>query len=338
MKKITFRYLSQEDILALNLTQERIVSSIRRVLQSHAEHMVQMPPKPALFPRKGSYSYFHAMPAYVEDLDICGIKWLARASHNPSLHGLPQFTGLQVVNDPETGVPLCVMDCRWITAARTTAVSIITAELCSRMNPSSMALLGTGLQSRFHAVMFAKQFPSIRKIHVYNRSREGLERFLREMQPRFAAELVSASPESAVASSEIVVSAGVMQPLVHLDWIRPGALCIGLDLARAWYPDVVSGIDRIFTDDTVQFWNRYGTEPEAFNGKPVIAGELSSILSGRIPARLDEEERILSLNLGMAVCDLALGDLIFREASEQGAGVELPLMEREDLLPPIYPS
>jgi ornithine cyclodeaminase/alanine dehydrogenase len=126
-----------------------------------------------------------------------------------------------------------------------------------------------------------------------------------------------------------------MQPLVHLDWIRPGTLCIGLDLARAWYPDVISGIGRIFTDDTEQFWNRYGTEPEAFNGKPVIAGELSGILSGRAPGRLDDDERILSLNLGMAICDLALGDLIFREASKQGLGIELPLMEREDLLPPI---
>ncbi len=337
MKKITFRYLSQEDILSLNLTQEQIVSAVRRVLKSHADRKVQMPPKPALFPRKGSYSYFHAMPAYVEDLDICGIKWLARASHNPSHHGLPQFTGLQVVNDPETGVPLCVMDCRWITVARTTAVSLITAELCSRKNPSSMALLGAGLQSRFHAVMLTKQFPSISKIYLYNRSSEGLERFLREMRPRIAAEIVPAEPEEAVAASEIIVSAGVMQPLVHLDWIRPGTLCIGLDLARAWYPDVVSGIDRIFTDDTEQFWNRYGTEPEAFNGKPVISGELSSILSGNVPARLSEEERILSLNLGMAVCDLALGDLICREAAGKGAGVELPLMEREDLLPPIYP-
>lgn len=338
MKKITFKYLSQEDILSLSLSQEQIISSVRRVLKSHGDGKVQMPPKPAVFPRKGRYSFFHAMPAYVEDLDICGLKWLARVSDNPSLHGLPQFTGLQVINNPETGVPLCVMDCRWITVARTTAVSLITAELCSSKDPSTLTILGTGLQSRFHAFMFANRFPSIHKIYVYNRSQEGLQRFIEEMKPRLGPKIVSADPEEAVGDAEIIISAGIMQPLIHLGWIQKGALCIGLDLARAWHPDVISGIDRIFTDDTEQFWNRYGTEPEAFNGKPVVAGELSSLLAGKIPSRLYDEERILSLNLGMAICDLALGDLIFREASRQKVGIELPLMEREDLLPSVFSS
>ena len=153
MRKVNFLYLSQEDILSLRLSQSQILDSIERVLRSHGETKVQMPPKPGIFPRKGRYNYLHAMPAFVEDLDICGIKWLARASHNPEVHNLPQFTGFQILNDPETGLPLCVMDCRWITVARTTAVSVITARLCTNENPRTLAILGCGLQGRFFLVL-----------------------------------------------------------------------------------------------------------------------------------------------------------------------------------------
>lgn len=335
MKKVSFRYLSQEDILSLNLTTKQIVDAVERILRSHGEGKVQMPPKPAIFPRKGRYSFFHAMPAFVEDLDICGIKWLNRTTHNPAENDLPQFTGLQVVNDPETGVPLAVMDCRWITVARTTAVSVVTARCSSVKGPKSAAILGTGLQGRFHALMFASEFPSIERFYVYNRSKEGMEKFLADMGPRVKADLIPASPEECVRGSDIVITAGVMEAIIPLQWVKRGALCIGLDLARAWKPDVITGIGRIFTDDTKQFWNRFETEPEAFGGKPEISGELSSVLLGRIPGRLSPEERILSLNLGMAICDLALGDLIYREAERRDAGTVLPLMEREDLLPPL---
>ena len=58
---------------------------------------------------------------------------------------------------------------------------------------------------------------------------------------------------------------------------------------------------------------------------------------GIIPGRDSEDDRILSLNVGMAICDLALGDLIYREAEKRNIGVLLPLMEKDDLLPPLCP-
>lgn len=336
MKNVSFRYLSQEDILSLRLSTKQIVDAVERVILSHGRGLVQLPPKPAIFPREGKYSYFHAMPAYVKDLDICGLKWLGRVTENPEVNDLPQFTGLQVVNDPETGVPLAVMDCRWITVARTTALSVITARCCAPEGAKAMAIIGAGLQGRFHGLMFEECFPGIGTIFISSRSPEGIERYRRDMEPRLRSRLVTAAPEEAVRRADIVVSAGVRTPTFRLDWIRPGALCIGLDLARAWCPDVIDGVDRIFIDDAKQFWNRYETEPEAFgHAKPPVTGEISHVLLGKIPGRESRQERILSLNVGMAICDLALGDLIYREAERQDVGVVLPLMEREDLLPEL---
>ena len=108
-------------------------------------------------------------------------------------------------------------------------------------------------------------------------------------------------------------------------------------MARAWSPEVLSGVDKTFVDDAQQFWDRYRTEPEAFSARPEVTGELSHVLMGIIPGRDSEDDRILSLNVGMAICDLALGDLIYREAEKRNIGVLLPLMEKDDLLPPLCP-
>jgi len=45
-----------------------------------------------------------------------GMKWVAGYPQN-SKHGLPYVTGLLILNDYETGVPLALMDCIWITAS-----------------------------------------------------------------------------------------------------------------------------------------------------------------------------------------------------------------------------
>lgn len=331
MKKVSFRYLSQEDILSLNLSTKAIVAAVERVILSHGKGLVQLPPKPAVFPRKGKYNYFHAMPAFVEDLDICGLKWLGRVTLNPQENDLPQFTGLQVVNDPVTGTPLAVMDCRWITVARTTALSVVTARHLSTPSPKAMAIVGAGLQGRFHALMFAGEFSSLERIYISSRTAESVDRFVKDMEDRVPAEIIPSYPEEASRNSQIILSAGVREPLFNLDWIAPGTLCIGLDLLSPWGREIQEGVDKVFVDDEKQFRDRYATEPQAFAGEPRVTGELGRVLTGEIPGRESPEERILSLNVGMGVCDLALGDLIYREALRQNKGTILPLMERDDI-------
>lgn len=337
MKSVRIRFLSQEDILSLNLTSTQIVSALERMLVSHGKKLVQMPPKPAIFPREGrKYDYMHAMPAYASDLDVCGLKWLSRSSENERDRDLPQFTGLQVMNDPDSGVPLAVMDCRWITVARTTAVSVLTARLCSPRAPKVMGLLGTGLQGRFHALMLAQELPTVKEIRVYNRTESKRDEFIRQIAPRLpGVKLVPATMEEAIRDCDVVAAVGPGGHGIHLDWIAPGSLFISINLAQPLAPDAVAGVERIFTDDAKQFWNRFETEPDAFGGKPEVDGELSELVLGKKQPRIAPSDRVLSLNLGMAISDLALGDLIYREAEARNVGTVLPLMEQEDLWPVI---
>ena len=87
------------------------------------------------------------MPASVREPEVAGLKWVSGYPSNPA-KGLPYITGLLVLNDPETGVPLAVMDCAWITAMRTGASAGISAKYLARTDSEVAAVVGCGVQAR----------------------------------------------------------------------------------------------------------------------------------------------------------------------------------------------
>ena len=85
---------------------------------------VEMPPKPGIHTQPDAF--IHAMPAYIPSLRSAGLKWVSGYPGNKE-RGLPYITGLLILNDPETGLPLAIMDCTWITGARTGAATAVAA-------------------------------------------------------------------------------------------------------------------------------------------------------------------------------------------------------------------
>lgn len=145
MEKVDFIYLSQEDILDLDVPMSKIIEIVEKGLKEYGHKRVENPPKPGIHSKPDAF--IHAMPAYYEALNIGGLKWVSGYPSNREL-GLPQIAGLMIVNDMDTGMPLAVMDCRWITAVRTAAVSAITAKYCAREDTSTLGVVGCGVQAR----------------------------------------------------------------------------------------------------------------------------------------------------------------------------------------------
>jgi ornithine cyclodeaminase/alanine dehydrogenase-like protein (mu-crystallin family) len=65
----------------------------------------------------------NAMPGYIGGAThIAGIKWLGGSPNNPFRHGIPRASGLLILNDPETMVPLALLEGALISAMRTGAL------------------------------------------------------------------------------------------------------------------------------------------------------------------------------------------------------------------------
>jgi ornithine cyclodeaminase/alanine dehydrogenase-like protein (mu-crystallin family) len=85
-----------------------------------------MPPIPGINPGEGD-NIIHTMPAYIPAINSGGFKWVSGYPENHKL-GLPYINGLIILNDPETDLPIAVMDCVWITAMRTAAAKEFVAK------------------------------------------------------------------------------------------------------------------------------------------------------------------------------------------------------------------
>ncbi len=140
-------YLSRADVEKVGLPMGEIIAAVECVFREKGEGRVEMPAKIGVHPAPDDF--LHAMPAYLASPRSTGIKWVGNFLKNAP-KGLPTISGLVVLNDPETGLPLAVMDCTWITARRTGAASAVAAKYLARADAEALTVIGCGVQGRSH--------------------------------------------------------------------------------------------------------------------------------------------------------------------------------------------
>jgi ornithine cyclodeaminase/alanine dehydrogenase len=324
MDPLQFLYLSRSDVARAALDMPVIIGLLEKAFREKAEGRVEMPPKPGLHP--GGDSFLHAMPAYVAGMDSAGIKWVGGSPANAA-RGLPYITGLLILNDPVTMLPLAVMDCTWITAHRTGAASALSAKHLARPKSEVLGILGCGTQGRTHVLAMAAVFP-VKRVYAYDVSAEAQRRFVEETAAKTGFEIVGAdSPRRAIAESDIVVTAGPLlkhpRPTADKGWLRPGAFASAVDYDSFWSPAALAGMDKLATDDLPQW--RAVKSTGYFRGMAEPYADLGEIVAGKKPGRERDDERTMAMNLGLALDDMAVAPEIYRRAKERGIGVWLPL-------------
>ena len=120
MDTSSFLYLSRHDVETVALPMADIIAGLEAMFIEKGRGLTEMPPKPGIHTQPDAF--IHAMPAYIPSLGAAGVKWVSGYPANQQ-KGLPYISGLLILNDPETGFPLAVMDCTWITAQRTGAAT-----------------------------------------------------------------------------------------------------------------------------------------------------------------------------------------------------------------------
>src|SRR3989338_3112215 len=99
--------LSGPDIEKL-ITMSSALRIAERAFSAYSQGKIQMPAKIYLHLDKYRGD-FRAMPAYIEGLEACGIKWVNVHPENKK-YGLPSVMALIIINDPKTGLPLAVIE------------------------------------------------------------------------------------------------------------------------------------------------------------------------------------------------------------------------------------
>jgi ornithine cyclodeaminase/alanine dehydrogenase-like protein (mu-crystallin family) len=318
-------YLSRADVEKLDIPIGDVIHVVEAAFREQARGSVEMPPKPGIHPQPDAF--IHAMPAYIPIMQSAGIKWVSGFPGNPQ-HGLPYIAGLLVLNNPETGIPTCVMDGTWITAKRTGAATAIAAKYLAREDARSVGILGCGVQGRSNIEALTLVCKNLEQVKAYDIDRNTLQTYAEEITTTLGINVSTASaPRKAVEASDIVVTAGPIlkhpHPVIEAAWFKDGGFACPLDFDSYWRRDALYSMDKFLTDDEPQL--AYYKTQGYFIDTPPIYAELSEIVSGIRPGRENGEERIMSMNLGLAIEDMATAMLVYEKAQSRGLGRELPL-------------
>jgi len=324
MKPGSVLYLSREDVEATRLPMAEIIQALDAMFKEKGEGKVEMPPKPGIHPRPDAF--IHAMPAYIPSLNSAGLKWVSGYPGNQA-RGLPYITGLLILNEPDTGVPIAVMDCTWITAQRTGAATAVSARYLARPDSASVGIVACGVQGRSNLEALACLF-DIQQVRAYDLYPDVAVRYAHEMQERLGLHIepVKTLPE-AVRGLDIVVTSGPIlknpKPSIEPGWLAPGSFASLVDFDSYWEGAALREMDKLATDDLSQM--RYYRAEGYFRDTPEAYADLGEIVAGRKPGRESARERIASINLGLALDDMATAIRVYQRATAMGIGRVLPL-------------
>jgi len=318
-------YLSRHDIDKLNISMKEVIRVVEKAFIEKAEGRTEVPPKPGIHPQKDAF--IHAMPAYIPKMKSAGIKWVSGFPENPK-RGLPYISGLLILNDTETGFPTSVMDCTWITAKRTGAATAIAAKHLARQNSKVLGILGCGVQGRSNLEALTAVCKNLEEVKAYDISEKNLQKYVEEMTTKHGLKVIPVtSPRKAVENCDIIITAGPIlkhpHPLIEASWFKDGGFACALDFDSYWKPEAMHSMNKFCTDDQDQL--AYYRKVGYFSNIPQAYADLGEILSGKKPGRENPEERIMSMNLGLAIEDMAPAMLIYEKATKTGAGTKLPL-------------
>jgi ornithine cyclodeaminase/alanine dehydrogenase-like protein (mu-crystallin family) len=317
-------YLSQSDVASLGVTMREIIDALEIAFREHGNARVETPPKPGVHTQPDAF--IHAMPAYIPALHSVGMKWVSGYPDNYKL-GLPYITGLLILNDEITGIPLTVMDCTWITAMRTGAATAVAARYLARPESESIGILGCGVQgySNFEAlnVLF-----EIKRVIAYDPLAEQVNRFADEVEKRFGVRVVKAKqPRDAVDGPDMVVTSG---PILHkphatikAGWLQEGAFASLVDFDSYWDGPAMKETSKFCTDDVPQLESYRSSG--YFQDIPPIYASVGELVTGKKRGREDANERTMTCNLGLALDDMATAPIVYKRAVERGVGTWLNL-------------
>jgi ornithine cyclodeaminase len=275
-------------------------------------------------------AFYGVMPAYLPRLPAMGTKMVTVFASNAE-RGLPSHLATITLLDPETGALLAILDGRYITEARTAAVSAVSVNYLARPDAGVLALIGSGVQARSHLEAIGR-VRLLRDVRVWSPTAERREAFAAEMAPHAAAPLRAvSSAEEAVRDADIVVLVtAAREPVVRSDWIANGAHICAVGACR---PDQREMDGALVARGEVWVDSREAALSEAGDillaiqdgaiGEHHIAGELGAFVASA--SRRKDDRLTIFKSLGMAVEDVAAAHLAYVRARDQGMGIEARL-------------
>jgi thiomorpholine-carboxylate dehydrogenase len=359
---VHFRLLTETDVKAV-LSMDDLIATMASALLRFSTGRVTQPVR-SVIPVDGDHSFFGTMPAFVRASETSGAnsggagpsgERAALGAKLVTLFGtntardLPTHLASIVLLNPDTGALLALLDGRYITEARTAAVSAVSSRLLARKNAASLAILGSGVQARSHLEALARVH-QLRQVSVWSPQKSHREQFVEWAKTATGSDphrtligpssdphrtptitAVDHAGEAVVGADIVVLVTASPTPVVEDGWVKPGAHVISVGACRPTQREMDPALvarARLFVDSRAAALVESGdvalgiTEGR-FAANHIVA-EIGELVGGATGRQHDTDVTIFK-SLGLAVEDVTAADLAYRRAVERGIGTDLLL-------------
>jgi ornithine cyclodeaminase len=303
--------LSRSEVEQL-LDLDQLVDAIALAMADLSAGRASMPPRLAATAARGLLG---AMPAYLPSARALMAKLVSVFPDNTAQ---PTHQAVICCFDPDTGSPTALIDGTYITATRTAAGSALAAKLLANPDASTVAIIGTGVQARSHALALAR-LPQVARVLIAGRDPAKVAALAGELHAQ------AASIEEAVRAAQIVcLATHASAPVIRREWLSPGThvSSVGYNIAGRGELDPA-----IVRDAFVVVESRAAALAPPPSGAielrdARVEAELGELVAGGT-GRTSRDQLTLYKSVGVAVQDAAAAALVLRVARERGVGVEV---------------
>ena len=374
--KIDFLYLNEEDMIKAGVkdmagcieTMEDVIKCLNvgdYVMggENHNSHGSQVSfPKTSPFSNmpkdEGDDRRFMAMPAYLGgSTDMMGMKWYGSNSANRNL-GLPRSILTVMLNDKDTGAPKALMSANLLSAYRTGAIPGVGAKYLAKKDTKVCGICGPGVMGKTSLAAIIEACPNINEIKVKGRGERSLKAFVeyaKEKYPDIEKIYPVDTVEELVKDTDIISFANSgntdpsTYPLVKGEWIKPGALIIGLSCFELDAGFMAEKCTLVV--DNMRLYEAWAEEfpYPSFGANNIIGSkftdmihdgiiskddvyDLGDIIFQKKKGRTSDDEIIIFSVGGMPVEDVAWGKKCYEKAVELGIGTKLKLWDKPDMV------
>lgn len=335
-KTVEFLYLDQETMIAAGvLNMPQAIDVVGQAQALLAEGLVRQPHKVVLRNEETAQSEeegrFNGLCASIGvPPRSMGMKWIGSFPANRE-RGLPRASALIILNSPQTGFPIALMDGTLVNAMRTGAMTALGLRYLAPKKTRKAGIIGSGVQSRTQILALHTELPQLEEIAIFGRQASAAEAIAEDCRKQWGAPVRPVPTiDQALDDADVALTITTAdEPLMFARHIKPGALTVQLAGHECEFA-VIQQCSKIVTDDWDVIEHRGIMTPAIMHQQGLLDREgiyanLGELILGRKPGRENDEERIHYCHMGMGIDDISLAWAVYQTACERNLGLRLPL-------------
>jgi alanine dehydrogenase len=255
------------------------------------------------------------------------------------VHGLKAYAGLKggqfhtLLYSSSDGRLKAMIEADLLGQLRTGAASGLATRLMANPKARTLAIIGTGRQARAQALAMCAVRP-IERVLVFSRNAEPREAFARTLGQELAIPVhAAASAEACVAEADVVVTiTKSATPVCLARWLRDGVHVNAAGANSADRREVDAETVMRAAVKATDHLEQARAEAGEFRDLTAVGRlawsdvrELGELVTGKAVGRKSESDVTLFKSLGIALEDVAFGELAYQRAVATGIGRPLPI-------------